>query len=258
MSQVALEELMIKKEEVLKCAMATIVVLEIVALIAVLQIMTLKKKFVFVGCNRDRAARSARGGRGCSTPWRVRGSAQAGSRGSAPEAKYKNAFKVACPLERRMLSSKGLEDTSKDCLFILYKRESCSSVDSEEFELETLVDSRVAYRQDNSEVKTGLEEAHRGCVFASGTKTTKRRESTVDVDNTSTNFHVAVPPKELTLAGAILDFFVPNVAPDTAGDRALISTPPPTGCGADTNDEIGLADTSKTGVTDGEIAHNCG
>ncbi|CAL5382466.1 unnamed protein product [Camellia sinensis] len=38
----------------------------------------------------------------------------------------------------------------------------CSSVDSEEFEPETLVDSGVAHRQDNSEVKTGLEEAHRG------------------------------------------------------------------------------------------------
>ncbi|CAL5389225.1 unnamed protein product [Camellia sinensis] len=55
-----------------------------------------------------------------------------------------------------------MEDTSKDCLFILYKRESCSSVDSEEFEPEALVDSGVAHRQDNSEVKTGLEEAHRG------------------------------------------------------------------------------------------------
>ncbi|THG19946.1 hypothetical protein TEA_021567 [Camellia sinensis var. sinensis] len=54
------------------------------------------------------------------------------------------------------------KDTSKDCLFILYKRESCSSVDSEEFEPEALVDSRVAHSQDNSEVKTGLEEAHRG------------------------------------------------------------------------------------------------
>ncbi|CAL5409492.1 unnamed protein product [Camellia sinensis] len=34
--------------------------------------------------------------------------------------------------------------------------------DSGEFEPEALVDSRVAHRQDNSEVKTGLEEAHRG------------------------------------------------------------------------------------------------
>ncbi|THF99040.1 hypothetical protein TEA_000656 [Camellia sinensis var. sinensis] len=86
MSQVALEELMIKKEEELKCAMATIglwnkgsktlediigsqqmycdksgigfviVLLEIVALIAILQIMTLRKKFVFVGCNGLRSA----------------------------------------------------------------------------------------------------------------------------------------------------------------------------------------------------------
>ncbi|KAF5943854.1 hypothetical protein HYC85_017931, partial [Camellia sinensis] len=39
---------------------------------------------------------------------------------------------------------------------------SCSSVDSEEFEPEALVDSGVAHRQDNSEVKTELEEAHRG------------------------------------------------------------------------------------------------
>ena len=45
---------------------------------------------------------------------------------------------------------------------MFYKRESCSSVDSEEFEPEALVDSGVAHRQDNSEVKTGLEEAHRG------------------------------------------------------------------------------------------------
>ncbi|CAL5355876.1 unnamed protein product [Camellia sinensis] len=42
------------------------------------------------------------------------------------------------------------------------QRESCSSVDSEEFEPEALVDSGVAHRQDNSEVKTGLEETHRG------------------------------------------------------------------------------------------------
>ncbi|CAL5363833.1 unnamed protein product [Camellia sinensis] len=40
--------------------------------------------------------------------------------------------------------------------------ESCSSVDSEEFEPEALVDSGVAHRQDNFEVKMGLEEAHRG------------------------------------------------------------------------------------------------
>ena len=47
------------------------------------------------------------------------------------------------------------------CLFYI-KRESRSSVDSEEFEPEALVDSRVAHRQDNSEVTTGLEETHRG------------------------------------------------------------------------------------------------
>ena len=47
-------------------------------------------------------------------------------------------------------------------MFVLHKRESCSSVDSEEFEPEALVDSGVAHRQDNSEVKTGLEETHRG------------------------------------------------------------------------------------------------
>ena len=40
-------------------------------------------------------------------------------------------------------------------MFILHKRESCSSVDSEEFEPEALVDSGVAHRKDNSEVKTG-------------------------------------------------------------------------------------------------------
>ena len=35
-------------------------------------------------------------------------------------------------------------------------------MDSEEFEPEALVDSGVAHHQDNFEVKTGLEEAHRG------------------------------------------------------------------------------------------------
>ena len=35
-------------------------------------------------------------------------------------------------------------------------------MDYEEFKPEALVESRVAHRQDNSEVKTGLEEAHRG------------------------------------------------------------------------------------------------
>ncbi|CAL5437703.1 unnamed protein product [Camellia sinensis] len=39
---------------------------------------------------------------------------------------------------------------------------SCSSVDSEEFEPEALVDSGVAHRQDNFQVKTGLEVTHRG------------------------------------------------------------------------------------------------
>ena len=42
------------------------------------------------------------------------------------------------------------------CLFYkFYKRESCSSVDSEEFGPEALVDSGVAHRKDNFEVKTG-------------------------------------------------------------------------------------------------------
>ena len=35
-------------------------------------------------------------------------------------------------------------------------------MDSEEFEPEALVDFGVAHRKDNSEVKMGLEEAHRG------------------------------------------------------------------------------------------------
>ena len=47
-------------------------------------------------------------------------------------------------------------------MFVLHKRESCSSVDSKEFEPEALVDSGVAHRQDNSKVKTRLEEVHRG------------------------------------------------------------------------------------------------
>ncbi|THG23092.1 hypothetical protein TEA_013171 [Camellia sinensis var. sinensis] len=48
---------------------------------------------------RDQTARSARRGPASSAPWQVWGSTQAGSRGSAPEAKCKNAFEVACPLE---------------------------------------------------------------------------------------------------------------------------------------------------------------
>ena len=48
-------------------------------------------------------------------------------------------------------------------MFVIHKRESYSSVvDSEEFEPEALVDSGVAHRQDNSKVKTGLEETLRG------------------------------------------------------------------------------------------------
>ena len=48
-------------------------------------------------------------------------------------------------------------------MFVIHKRESCSSVvDSEEFEPEALVESRVAHQKDNSVVKMGLEEAHRG------------------------------------------------------------------------------------------------
>ena len=35
-------------------------------------------------------------------------------------------------------------------------------MDSEEFEPKDLVDSGVAHRQNNSELKTGQEEAHRG------------------------------------------------------------------------------------------------
>ena len=61
-----------------------------------------------------------------------------------------------------MFNSWFKEYTSKDYLFVLHKRESCSSMDSEEFMPEALVDSRVAHHRDNSEVKMGLEEAHRG------------------------------------------------------------------------------------------------
>ena len=42
------------------------------------------------------------------------------------------------------------------------ERESCSSVDSEEFEPEASVASGVAHRKDKSQVKMGLEEAHKG------------------------------------------------------------------------------------------------
>ena len=48
-------------------------------------------------------------------------------------------------------------------MFAIQKRESYSSVvDSEEFEPEALVESGVAHQKDNSVVKMGLEEAHKG------------------------------------------------------------------------------------------------
>ncbi|THF95808.1 hypothetical protein TEA_018223 [Camellia sinensis var. sinensis] len=62
----------------------------------------------------------------------------------------KKFYKFACCSKSRV--------TPPDLLL----RENCSSVDSEEFEPEALVDSGVTHRQDNSEVKMGLEEAHRG------------------------------------------------------------------------------------------------
>ena len=53
-------------------------------------------------------------------------------------------------------------------MFVLHKRESCSSVDSEEFEPEASVDSGVAHRKDNSKVKTGLEETYKGWFNSGG------------------------------------------------------------------------------------------
>ncbi|THG01127.1 hypothetical protein TEA_025903 [Camellia sinensis var. sinensis] len=70
---------------------------------------------------------------------------------------------IPVPSHRLPMINIALEECIKD-LFVhcIQKRESCSSVDSEEFEPEALVNSRVAHHQDNSEVKTGLEEAHSG------------------------------------------------------------------------------------------------
>ena len=55
-----------------------------------------------------------------------------------------------------------LSEYTKGFVCYTQERESCSSVDSEEFEPEASVYSGVAHRKDNSEVKTGLEVAHRG------------------------------------------------------------------------------------------------
>ncbi|KAF5934510.1 hypothetical protein HYC85_030681 [Camellia sinensis] len=71
------------------------------------------------------------------------------------------------PLERRIPSSRSMHVCKNTVIhvFTLERQFPCSSVhpvDSGEFEPEALVDSKVAQRQDNSEVKTGLEEAHRG------------------------------------------------------------------------------------------------
>ncbi|GMP90130.1 hypothetical protein CsSME_00041397 [Camellia sinensis var. sinensis] len=80
------------------------------------------------------------------------GAAPRRDRGAAPpkqNAKLHLKLHVRpCSLERRSSRS------SEGC--------SCSSVYSEEFKPEALVDSGVAHRRDNSEVKTGLEETHRG------------------------------------------------------------------------------------------------
>ena len=65
-------------------------------------------------------------GRGGNAPWRVRGSATAGVRGSAPEAKCKTTFKVACPLERRMLSSRSLVSLQIYCDSCFHARASIS------------------------------------------------------------------------------------------------------------------------------------
>ncbi|KAF5933587.1 hypothetical protein HYC85_029758 [Camellia sinensis] len=63
-------------------------------------------------------------------------------------------YKYGFLLDFRITSS-DLRITSPD--FLLGK--SCSSVDSEEFEPEALVDSEVVHRQGNSEVKTGMEKS---------------------------------------------------------------------------------------------------
>ncbi|KAF5934799.1 hypothetical protein HYC85_025928 [Camellia sinensis] len=64
----------------------------------------------------------------------------------------------------------------------LSEKESCSSVDSEEFEPEALVDSGVALRQDNFEVKTGLEEARRGWFNSGVDSLGQKLEQVYEVD----------------------------------------------------------------------------
>ncbi|THG06926.1 hypothetical protein TEA_005160 [Camellia sinensis var. sinensis] len=81
-----------------------------------------------------------------------------------------------------------IQYTSNEYLFVLHKRESCSSVDSEEFEPEALVDSGVAHRQDNSEVKTGLEEAHRDEEIKRSSKSVEHPPSSLAVGKKRRSF----------------------------------------------------------------------
>ncbi|CAL5443869.1 unnamed protein product [Camellia sinensis] len=150
---------------------------------------------------REVSARSARGGPGGSAPWRVRGSAPAGfSSFGLPARAGKGTLErglealsisaVTCkntrrcdftlermllrssasqfvrtqflvsPLERAVLSSSGDRGTDSINLRGLYL--GILFVYSEEFEPEAVVESRVALQKDNSVVKMGLEEAHKG------------------------------------------------------------------------------------------------
>ncbi|KAF5953579.1 hypothetical protein HYC85_006435 [Camellia sinensis] len=125
MSQVALEELMIKKEEELKCAMATIGLWN----------------------------------RGSKTLDNIIGSQQICSDNSGIGFGGKKEQKqTASTSHDTRTQGKGEQKIQrKDGLLKLPR-----VVDSEEFEPEALVDFGVAHYQDNSEVKTGLEETHRG------------------------------------------------------------------------------------------------
>ncbi|GMP80624.1 hypothetical protein CsSME_00035649 [Camellia sinensis var. sinensis] len=98
-----------------------------------------------------------------------------------------------------------------------FQQESCSSVDSEEFEPEASVDSGVAHRKDNSEVKTGLEEAHRGCFENLSMKDSETfNEFYAKLSNiVNSNFNLGEKIPESKVVGKILrslpDWFQPKV-----------------------------------------------
>ncbi|GMP54403.1 hypothetical protein CsSME_00019594 [Camellia sinensis var. sinensis] len=146
----------------------------------------------------------------------VQGAAPLGRSGAAPRrgrgaAPPKQNAKLHSKLPVRPCSLKQRSSRSSEGC-------SCSSVDSEEFELEALVDSGVAHRQDNSEVKTGLEEAHRGW-FNSGMDSLDSETfdelyaKLSDIVNSSFNLGEKIPESKIVrkILRSLPDRFQPKV-----------------------------------------------